>query len=535
MRYVVRVDQSRAADYAAEQRPPRPLSGPTPLSGQTKDPASMDDVFEPRWRSGPSPITRYVVQPTLHFMRVEAAGGIVLVFAAVVALIWANAFGDSYEEFWSTEIVLEFDILTLREPLEGWVNDALMVIFFFVVGLEIKREAVIGELRDRRQAALPILAALGGMVVPASIFAIINAGGPGAAGWGIPVATDIAFALGVLSLVGDRVPIQLKVFLLTLAVADDIGGILIIAVFYADDVSIAWLLGAAVTTVAIVGMQRAGIRPVLAYVPVGAVLWLCFFESGVEATIGGVILGLLTPAGALIARERFGPSTTELLDDYRGAMGRGPLEDPHTRPEADPHAAMHPGEMAERSMREDLADAAIHRIGTVARETQSPLHRVEEGVGPWSAFVVVPIFALANAGISLTGDSISDAVKSDVAWGVVAGLILGKFFGVLIFTYITVHLGISRLPHGVRWAHVGGVALLAGIGFTVAIFIASLSFDEEVLIEEAKIGIFAATILAAVLGYAVLRLIPPVRPRDAGAHSAPLLDESPGDGSSLGL
>ena len=247
----------------------------------------MQDLFEPRWRTSRGPLTRYVLQPTEQFMRVEAAGGIVLVIAAVAALIWANAFGSSYEDFWQTEIVLDLDILTLSEPLVGWVNDALMTIFFFVVGLEIKREAVHGELRDRRQAALPIMAALGGMVVPASIYAVINAGGAGGAGWGIPVATDIAFALGVLSLVGNRVPVQLKVFLLTLAVADDVGGILIIAVFYAEDVSLWWLLAGALSVGVVIAMQYVGIRPVLAYLPVGILLWLCLFESGVEATIGG--------------------------------------------------------------------------------------------------------------------------------------------------------------------------------------------------------------------------------------------------------
>ena len=487
----------------------------------------MHDIFEPRWRAGPGPLSRYVVRPTMDFMRIEAAGGIILVFAAIVALVWANAFGDSYHDFWTTEIVLDFDILTLREPLEGWVNDALMAIFFFVIGLEIKREAVHGELRDRRQAALPILAAVGGMVVPASVFAAFNAGGEGGAGWGIPVATDIAFALGVLSLVGSRVPIQLKVFLLTLAVADDIGGILIIAVFYADDVSIAWLLGAAGTIGVILAMQYGGIRPVLAYLPAGAVLWLCFFESGVEATIGGVILGLLTPASAVIDRDRFGVTTTSLLEDYRGAMGRGPLEDPHTRPEVDPHAEMHPGEMAEHSMRDDLVDDAVQRIGVVARETQSPLHRVEEAVGPWSAFVVVPIFALANAGIELTGDSISNALESDIAWGIAAGLILGKFVGVLAFTFLAVNLGISRLPMGVTWAHVGGVGLLAGIGFTVAIFIATLSYDDDALVEEAKIGIFAATIVAAILGFLIMRLVrPTMRPND-DPDAEHFLDEEP--------
>ena len=476
----------------------------------------MAEIFEPRWRTGSGPLTRYVVQPTFQFMRVEAAGGIVLVITAVVALIWANAFGDSYEEFWRTEIVLDFDILTLRESLEGWINEGLMVIFFFVIGLEIKREAVHGELRDRRQAALPIVAALGGMVVPAGIFVIINAGGPGSSGWGIPVATDIAFALGVLSLVGSRVPIQLKVFLLALAVADDVGGILIIAIFYADDISLIWLLGAALTVGAILVMQRGGVRPVMAYVPVGVVLWLCLFESGIQATIGGVVLGLLTPAGTLIGRDRFGTTTTALLDDYRGALGHGPLEDPHTLAGVDPHAAMHPGEMAERSMREDLADDAIHHIGIVARETQSPLHRVEEAFGPWSAFVVVPIFALANAGIGLSGDALSDALKSDVAWGVGLGLIFGKFFGVLGFSLLIVRVGVSRLPEGVSWAQIGSVGLLAGIGFTVSIFIATLSFDEQALIEEAKIGIFAATLLAAIVGFAAMRLVSPARPLGAG-------------------
>ena len=471
----------------------------------------MAEPLDPPRRTGEGPITRYVVKLTTDFMRIEAAGGIVLVLAAIAALIWANAFGDSYADFWHTEIVLELGLLTLSESLHGWVNDALMAIFFFVVGLEIKREAVHGELRDRRQAALPIFAALGGMVVPASVFAAFNAGGPGGAGWGIPVATDIAFALGVLSLLGNRVPIQLKVFLLTLAVADDVGGILIIAVFYADDVSLLWLLGGAATIGLIIAMQRGGVRPTLAYVPAGILLWLCVFESGVEATIAGVILGLLTPAHALITRDRFGVSMTGLVERYHGVMGRGPLQAPGDATAAGSITGMHPGELADRSMRQDLADEVIHRMGNLTRETQSPLHRVEEGVGPWSAFVVVPLFALANSGIALTGDAIADALRSNVAWGVAAGLLLGKFVGVLLFTYLTVRLGISQLPAGVRWAHIGGVALLSGIGFTVAIFIATLSFDQEYLVEEAKIGIFAATLIAAVLGFLALRLLSPSR------------------------
>ncbi|MCY3920308.1 MAG: Na+/H+ antiporter NhaA [Chloroflexi bacterium] len=469
----------------------------------------MAEFLDPRWRTGEGPLTRYVVQPTTYFMRIEAAGGIVLVLAAAAALIWANAFGDSYANFWHTEVAFDLGILTLSEDLHGWVNDALMAIFFFVVGLEIKHEAVHGELRDRRQAALPILAALGGMVVPASVYAAFNAGGPGGAGWGIPVATDIAFALGVLSLLGNRAPIQLKVFLLTLAVADDVGGILIIAVFYAEQVSLLWLLGAAVTIGVIIAMQRNGVRLIRAYIPVGIVLWLCIFESGVEATIGGVILGLLTPASPLVSRERFGALMTEMLERFHGAMGRGPLEDPRPGPDAPARAGMHPGELAEPERRQDLADQVVHRMAGLVRETQSPLYRVEHGIGPWSAFVVVPIFALANSGILLTGESISGALRSDIAWGVAAGLLLGKLVGVLLFSYVTVRLGVSDLPEGVRWGHVAGVALLAGIGFTVSIFIATLSFNDAQLVEEAKIGIFAATIIAAVLGYLALRLLPP--------------------------
>ena len=469
----------------------------------------MADSLDPRWRTGRGPLTRYVVQPTTEFMRIEAAGGIVLVLAAAAALIWANGFGDSYANFWHTEITFDLGILTLSEDLHGWVNDALMAIFFFVVGLEIKHEAVHGELRDRRQAALPIFAALGGMVVPASVYAAFNAGGPGGAGWGIPVATDIAFALGVLSLLGKRAPIQLKVFLLTLAVADDVGGILIIAVFYAEQVSLLWLLGAGVTIGVIIAMQRNGVRLIRAYLPVGVVLWLCIFESGVEATIGGVILGLLTPASALVSRDRFGDSMAEMLEKYHGALGRGPLEDPRAGPDAHARAGMHPGELAEAPIREDLADQVVHRMAVLVRETRSPLHRVEHGIAPWSAFLVVPIFALANSGIALTGEAISGALRSDIAWGVAAGLLLGKVVGVLLFSYVIVRLGVSELPPGVRWGHVGGVALLAGIGFTVSIFIATLSFDHEQLVEEAKIGIFAATIIAAVLGFLALRLLPP--------------------------
>ena len=456
----------------------------------------MIDRFRPRWREGPGPIPRYVVRPTARFIQIEAAGGIVIVIAALAALIWANVASSAYEELWGTEIVLDFDILTLRESLDGWVNDGLMVVFFFVVAMEIKRELVLGELADRRQAALPVMAALGGMIVPALIYTGFNAGGEGASGWGIPVATDIAFALGVLALVGRRVPPPLKVFLLTLAVADDVGGIAIIAFFYTDDISVGWL-GAAVGMVGlVVAMNLAGVRAIPVYLIAGLGLWLCVFESGVAATIAGVILGLLTPAAPLYNRARLDPTLHVHLAELDDSM------------------RMEPG-----LMREEQAGEALRLIEEFSRETQSPLERLERTVEPWAAFLIVPIFALANAGIDLGGGRIPDAAGSDVAIGIAAGLLLGKVVGVSSFTYLAVRLGVAMLPSGVRWSQIGGVALLAGIGFTVAIFIATLSFDETAagapLAENAKMGIFAASLVAAVLGYFVLRIA--CRPGAAGA------------------
>ena len=441
----------------------------------------MSDLFRPRWREDRGPL-RLIVQPTMRFMRIEAAGGIVIVLAALIALIWANVDHGSYEDFWLAEITLDLHILTLTEPLEGWVNDLLMVVFFFVIGMEIKREAMHGQLRDPRQAALPIAAAAGGMIVPALFFTAFNAGGEGGAGWGIPVATDIAFALGVLALVGNRVPIQLKVFLLTLAVADDIGGILIIAFFYTDELALEWLAGAAGAVAFIFLMQRLGIRPQLAYLVAGGFLWLSFFESGVEATLAGVILGLMTPADPLYEGEGVAARMRRFLMRF---------EEAH--------------ESEDEQVREAESAESIRGMEHVSWEAMSPLEHLEEQVAPFSAFVIVPIFAMANAGIELGGGAIDEALSSNIAWGVAAGLVAGKFVGVLSACYIAIRTGVAVMPPPVRWIHIAGVSLLAGIGFTVAIFIATLSYDESALIEEAKIGIFAASVVAAIGGFVLLR------------------------------
>ena len=398
-----------------------------------------------------APATR-VRSTVFEFMRLEAAGGIVLVICAVVALIWGNVHNESYHGVWDYHfefgVVLFGELFAIDEHLAGWVNDALMVIFFFVVGMEIKRELVVGELRDARRAALPIIAAAGGMVVPAGIFFFMNLGGDGIDGWAIPVATDIAFVVGVLALFGRRLPAGLRVFLLTLAIADDIGGIAIIAVFYTDDLSLPWLGGAIGLIALIVAAQRFGIRHVPVYAVIGFVLWFATFESGIHATIAGVVLGLLTPARPFRGRD--------------------------------------------------------------------VMRTLEHTLLPYSSFLIVPLFALANAGVEVTPAALGDAFSGRVAWGVILGLVVGKFVGISASTLAGARLGVGRLPAGVNFGHVVGAALLAGIGFTVALFIAELSFEHEsALLDQAKIGVLAGSLIAGALGATFLYVVSRVSPTSA--------------------
>jgi NhaA family Na+:H+ antiporter len=371
-----------------------------------------------------------------EYASVEALSGLALLLAAAIALIWANsAWSESYTSFWGYDITATLGPFSIADDLGHWVNDGLMAIFFFVVGLEVKRELTEGELTDRRAASLPLLAAVGGMAVPALLFFAWNPSGPGSSGWGIPMATDTAFALGVLALLGARVPSGLKLFLLTLAVVDDIGAICVIAIFYSSDVQAAWLAGAALTIVVVVAMQRLGVRYSLAYVAPALVLWVCVFQSGVHATIAGVVLGLLTP-----------------VVDSRGRR---------------------------------VIDTLEHR-----------LH-------PWTSFVVVPVFVLANAGIALGGDALRAAASSSITWGVATGLVAGKAVGIVAASVVCVALGLSRLPDGSSFRQLAGVAAIAGIGFTVSLFIADRSFTGAAL-DEAKIGILAGSLVAGVLGSGVL-------------------------------
>ena len=472
------------------------------------------------------PLRRLVVEPTRRFMAVEASGGVILVVAALIALIWENVASNSYESFWHTKITLDFAIISFDHDLGHWVNDGLMVFFFFVVGAEIKREALHGELRDPRQAVLPIAAAAGGMLVPAACYLALNSSGDGVNGWGIPVATDIAFALGVLGLLGQRVPVQLKIFLLTLAVADDVGGILIIAIAYTDDIRIEWI-GAAVAATAFVWLlPRLGFRHILIHTFGGIMLWVTLHESGIHTTIAGVVLGLLVPASSLYDEAHMPRRIDYFLQRLRHAL-------------AD----------KDRATGEHDAQEALRSIEHVAYEGRAPIERVEESMAPISAFFVVPIFALANAGIPITGDALADAFTTNIGGGVLLGLLLGKLVGIVGASALAVRLGALKPPE-LRWPHIVGAALLAGIGFTVAIFIAELSFEGvsaataplafEVRtepVEQAKMGILIATIIAGALGYAVLWLAgrsgDPGRrddlPADAVRATAPRLPEAEAD------
>jgi Na+:H+ antiporter, NhaA family len=408
------------------------------------------------------------VNPLRDFFHAEAAGGIVLVAATVVALFWANSpWKESYFHLWHTHMSITIGSHSIDLDLQEWVNDALMAIFFLVVGLEIKRELVEGELRDPRTAALPAIAAVGGMAVPALIYVAINIGGNGVGGWGIPMATDIAMAIGVVSLLGSRVAPSLKLFLLALAIVDDIGAILVIAVFYSDNIDYG-ALSVAVVLVGVVALMRwLGIRYVALYVVVGAALWLAFFESGVHATLAGVILGLMAPTRPFRQRE--------LIDEDA---------------------------LLDLSSVETAAETAM-----LARESVSVVEWMEHLLHPWTSFLIVPLFALANAGIPITSTTLSSALSSRVAYGVFFGLVVGKLIGVVGATWIAVRLRIGTLPAGATWHGIFGVGAVAGIGFTVSIFVAGLAFDQEPLLEnDAKIGILAASIIAATIGSAILAI-----------------------------
>ena len=451
------------------------------------------------WSASRRFVPRAFVQPFLGFAREEAASGLVMLAAALAAIVWANSpWQDAYHRLWETQLVISLgDVLHLDHlDLRTWVNDALMVVFFFVVGLEIKREIALGELRDPKTIALPIVVALGGMAVPALIFTAFNAGGEGSAGWGVPMATDIAFAVGVLSLVGRRVPVAAKLLLLTIAVVDDVGAIIVIAIFYTEELALGWLVAALLGLVAVAVMTRRDIRSSFPYVLVGAFVWLSLLESGVHATLTGVTLGLMTPSWSFFDPRKFAANARPLVDQI------------------DEH--MSGDEVGAGSF--ERVQSLLHNLSQLTTESVAPLDRLLHRLHLWSGFLVVPVFAFANAGVTFSADALRGAFTNTVVIGVFLGLVVGKAVGITGATWLVVQTGLGRLPRGVTWGHVFGLALCARIGFTVALFVTTLAYTDPALQDAAKIGIFAASILAGIAAYVWLRAVPD-RDEPAQAHA----------------
>lgn len=421
-------------------------------------------------RTRQRPITR-VLSPLRDFLRTEAAGGALLVLASVVALVWANSpWKASYSRLWHSEIGITVAGHSLVLDLQHWVNDGLMTVFFLVVGLEIKRELTTGHLAGRRAATLPVVAALGGMVVPAVLYLAI-AGGTAAKGWGVPMATDIALAVGVLALAGSHAPASLRAYLLGLAVVDDIGAIVVIAVFYSTGVAFGWLFGAVAGVLAVVVLQRWGVERLLVYVLAGTFVWFALHEAGVHPTLAGVAMGLLAPVT---------PRATPDLIDV--------------------------DELTDLSSAE-----AARTTAQLARSSVSTVEWLEHELHPWTSFLIVPVFALANAGVEVSRDSIEAALRSPIFWGIVVGLVVGKPLGVLLSSKLVIRSGRADAPEGTTTRQLLGAGNAAGIGFTVALFIAELAFvdDQGVVIEsevaDAKVAILLASLVSGLLAFAVLR------------------------------
>jgi NhaA family Na+:H+ antiporter len=440
-----------------------------------------------------------ILRPIESFLHVQAASGIVLLLAAVVALIWANSpWSDSYGHLWHTPLTIGIGRFVSSQSLHFWINDGLMTVFFLIVGLEIRREIHEGELSDLRRAALPIVAAAGGMLVPAFIYLALNRTPEVSRGWGIPTATDIAFAVGVLALLGKRVPPALRVLLLALAIIDDIGAILIIAFFYSEGVSFQGLLIAGAGTAGIVLFQRVGVRSALAYVIPGGVVWLGMLRSGVHPTIAGVIVGMMTPARAWFGREGFLEVVGRVVEEVRERGHRGKHEERAAHAERD-------------------AFDSLKRVKLAEREALPPVVRVQHALHGWVAFGVMPLFALANAGVYVRGLSLTEAHSETVLLGIVFGLVLGKPVGIVLASFIATRVGLCRLPRGVDWKGVTVVGCVAGIGFTVAIFVTGLAFEDAKLLTVAKVAVLAASVVAALAGLLVGRFMLSPRPSPEAA------------------
>lgn len=429
-------------------------------------------------------MTRAVVLPIQQFIHIQGISSIFLLGAAVAALVWANSpWHEGYHRVWEMELTVS----RIQLPVHAWINDALMAIFFFLVGVEIKHEIVHGELSDIRQATLPVVGALGGMIVPALLYAVLNRGTPAAHGWGIPMATDIAFSLGVLGLV-KGVPTELKVFLLTLAIADDIGAIAVIALFYSDELHVRSLFVGLLLLIIIGLLLKLGVsRPILYFV-LGAAFWVAILHSGIHATIAGVILGFMVPSSAPMSLADFDDMSPAMVQRYREARRAGD---------------------------EKTAKNLLGAFEALVQSTESASERLTRQLNDWVSFLVLPLFALSNAGVTFSGGAWGELLTSRVTWGVLIGLVVGKPVGIFGFCWLAIRLKVAQLSSHVSWPQMGSVGVLAGIGFTVSIFISSLAFDDPVHLRDAKAAVLGASLIAGILGYLALR------------HELPAKDSAP--------
>jgi Na+:H+ antiporter, NhaA family len=418
--------------------------------------------------------TRALVLPVQEFIHIQGVSSILLLGAAIVALIWANSpWHESYHHVWE----MELSVSKIDLPIHAWINDALMAIFFFLVGMEIKHEIVHGELSDIRKAALPIVGALGGMVLPAFAYVALNFGGPGQHGWGVPMATDIAFSLGVLGMV-KGIPSELKVFLLTLAIADDIGAIVVIAFFYTDELHVQALFVGLFFLLVMVGLYRLGISRTIVYVVLGVLFWVAILRSGIHATIAGVILGFMVPTTPRLSFEQFQEIGVDMIHRFRAARAEGDMP---------------------------TARRLLGSFEQLVNATEADSERMTRKLNDWVSFLVLPLFALSNAGVTFSSGAMQDLLTSRVAWGVFLGLVIGKPLGIVGFCKLAVNVGWARLPTGVSWLQMAAVGVLAGIGFTVSIFISGLAFDDPMHLMEAKTAVLVASLVAGLAGYFALR------------------------------
>lgn len=451
-------------------------------------------TWAPHWSV--TPIAK-VLGPMQRFINRSASGGIVLLIATVVALVIANSpLAASYNAILATPISISVGPFVLEEDVLHWINDALMAIFFFLVGLEIKREVFAGELANPRAAALPIIAAVGGVLVPASIYMLLNVGGVGAHGWGVPMATDIAFALGCLTLLGDRVPFGLKIFLTAVAIVDDLIAVLVIALFYSGAINgTALAIGFGVLLLLLVA-NMLGIRHILLYTALGVIVWLAFLKSGVHATIAGVLIAFTIPGRYRIDAPTFARRAHQLVHQFE-------------------QSASEPTQI----LIDETQQSTVLELEELCEQVQAPLQKMEHSLHNWSAFFILPLFALANAGVDLSLEAFSgDTIF--VALGVILGLTLGKPIGLVGAAWLAVRLGIADLPQGVNWRFMLGAGVLGGIGFTMSLFIAQLGFNDATLLATAKLAVLVASLIAGSAGVLLLSRAKPVaeeQPQPAGS------------------